>query len=146
MAVTITSKSQCEVIIDDMTDTKDVQSPIVIVDKNIMFHAVGINGTFSMGIYLNDDIISCVDEDARVILMFDDSSKLDFLNMMPFNCKGTISFFAFDGSYLVLLEKLKSNAVKKILIESGGFSYRAEIKPELGAEFKNNVNCVFRNM
>jgi hypothetical protein len=137
------------------TETDKVTGNTSIAAKNILIVSKdeGVNGfgIFMMqssqgGLIISIQAVgagSCIDEGAKINLLFTDGSRLELASDGDFNCKGNATIY-FGGSFgkKKQLEELKTKRIQTMRVWTNESYVEEDFTADNQEEFYNVVNCL----
>lgn len=88
---------------------------------------------------------SCIDEGAKINILFDDGSRLELSSQGDFNCKGkaTVYFGDVFGKYSEL-EQLKTKKIQTMRVWTNDSYVEKDFTKDNQEDFYNTINCLMK--
>lgn len=149
-AASLTATAQCDSIVqvhsDKMTGKQTNVTDYIIVSKDgidgigLMFMSSDRSVTMSAQVF---GASPCVDEKARMLILFTDGSRMTITNQGKFNCERRFSKFWFSRTDQQLQE-LKVKRIEAIRVETYKGSVTEDVPPAQAELIANTVKCISR--
>lgn len=163
LITTIVSAQACDSFLVETKDKFTGETKIATEDVKIVNNDKQITWKLSISSGIYKDIITltlradrpsgagCVDEYARTILLLEDDTKIEAINMYAFNCDAIVGLMFFSKglaskSYVKQLERLRTKRIKAIRITLNREFYDIDIPSDNADEIKQAVECALSRL
>jgi len=151
LAFTISAHAQCDELISTVTDrmtgaTTTAAKDYIILSKDNKGGIALLFMASSKSVSINAKMFgasSCVDDDAKMYVLFTDGSRTIVENDMKFNCDKSFGKFYFNRKDQQLLT-LASSPIAAIRVETYKGSVTEDVSPEQAEQIVNTLKCLLQ--
>jgi len=88
----------------------------------------------------------CIDSKAKLMILFDDDTRLTMINNNDFNCKGSfVVYFGGNFGNEYSLIQLRTKKIKTIRVYTTGGYHQEDLSDEVATKLMNTFDCISKN-
>jgi hypothetical protein len=113
----------------------------------------GINGVAFLFVYGEKSLIlsgkiygpsACIDDKAKIYLLFTDGSRLTIPNQGKFNCDRNFSHFFFNPERSDILSQLRTKTIEALRAETAKGSVTEDVPSDKANDIRETINCLLK--
>jgi len=87
---------------------------------------------------------ACVDDKAKIYVLFTDGSRLTLANQGKFNCERSFSHFFFSPERSDILTQLRTKTIEALRAETAKGSVTEEVPANQANDIRETINCLLK--